>query len=90
MSDFFKKGSNDTVVEWTSLRNGLMLTPVLAALGGIAFLIAAIFIIQDRREAYVAMKGKLSFILEESIRKMRIRLAMDGTNQFGLAESIKR
>ncbi|MCA0332152.1 MAG: hypothetical protein LCI03_19980 [Actinobacteria bacterium] len=57
MSDFFQKGSNETLVEWTSLRNGLMLTPSVAALGGFAFLVAAIFIVQDRREAHVAMKG---------------------------------
>lgn len=59
MSDFFLKGSNDTLVEWTSLRNGLILTPSVATLGGIAFLLAAFFIINDRREAFVAMKGKV-------------------------------
>ncbi len=39
------------MVEWTSLRNGLILAPAVAVFGGIAFLVSAFFIVQDRRDA---------------------------------------
>jgi hypothetical protein len=35
-----------------------MLSPAISALGGIAFLVSAIFIIQDRREAEENIKCK--------------------------------
>ncbi|CAF3386766.1 unnamed protein product [Rotaria sp. Silwood1] len=51
ISDFFRKGADDNLTQWISLRNALMLTPFVATLGGAAFLFAAIYIIQDRRRA---------------------------------------
>ncbi|CAF3251391.1 unnamed protein product [Rotaria socialis] len=60
ISDFFRDGADDNLTQWVSLRNALMLTPFVAALGGAAFLFAAMFIIQDRRRA------------EETIESMKI------------------
>ncbi|CAF0942045.1 unnamed protein product [Rotaria sordida] len=60
ISDFFRKGADDDLSNWVSLRNALMLTPFVAILGGAAFLFAAMFIIQDRRRA------------EETIESMKI------------------
>ncbi|CAF0890824.1 unnamed protein product [Rotaria sp. Silwood1] len=51
ISEALGKGSKDEKVIWQALRNALMLTPTVACCGGIAFLIAALFIIRDRREA---------------------------------------
>ncbi|CAF1910868.1 unnamed protein product [Rotaria magnacalcarata] len=51
ISDFFRDGADDNLTQWVSLRNALMLTPFIAALGGAAFLFAAMFIVQDRRRA---------------------------------------
>jgi len=51
ISNYYLKGSTVVLTEWTSLRNGLLLTPAVSALGGIAFLIAAFYIVQDRRDA---------------------------------------
>jgi len=54
ISVFFKKGEDDNLTDWISLRNALFLTPMVATLGGVAFLCAAIFIVQDRRRAEAA------------------------------------
>jgi hypothetical protein len=35
-----------------------MLAPIISALGGIAFLISAFFIVQDRRDAEENIEGK--------------------------------
>ncbi|CAF4004426.1 unnamed protein product [Rotaria sp. Silwood2] len=69
ISDFFRKGSKNDEVIWKSLRNALMLTPIVASLGGIAFLVAAFFIVRDRREAEATielMNISDSFRMEES------------------------
>ncbi|CAF1296126.1 unnamed protein product [Adineta ricciae] len=69
ISDFFRKESNDPDVHWESLRNGLLLTPAVACLGGIAFLFAAAFIVKDRRAAEVAieaMNSENAFRMDES------------------------
>jgi hypothetical protein len=39
-----------------------MLTPVVGALGGIAFLVSAFFILQDRRKAEETIDGTFSII----------------------------
>jgi len=51
ISNYYQKESHDINIRWSSLRNGLLLTPIVGALGGLAFLIAALFIVQDRRRA---------------------------------------
>jgi len=51
ISNFYQKESHDINIRWSSLRNGLMITPIVGAMGGLAFLIAALFIVQDRRRA---------------------------------------
>ncbi|UJR35533.1 hypothetical protein I4U23_028287 [Adineta vaga] len=51
ISEFFKHGADDKLIEYIALRNALMLTPFVATFGGAAFLCAAIFIVQDRRRA---------------------------------------
>ncbi|CAF1015428.1 unnamed protein product [Adineta steineri] len=69
IANYFQKGSEDNYVQWSSLRNALLLTPLVAIVGGICFLIAAIFIVQDRREAEIGieyMNSGDTFRMDES------------------------
>ncbi|CAF1442017.1 unnamed protein product [Adineta steineri] len=59
ISDFFRKGADDRLTQWVSLRNALMLTPFVATMGAAAFLFAAIFILQDRRRAQETIESSV-------------------------------
>lgn len=89
ISDFFRKGSKDPDVHWESLRNGLLLTPAVACLGGIVFLFAAVFIVKDRRKAEASIEGKRSlFVLLDRFYSF-LSLAMNSENVFRMDESSK-
>lgn len=51
ISDFFQSPDKTYVNQWIALRYGLLITPFVSLLGGVAFLIAAIFIVDDRLRA---------------------------------------
>ncbi|CAF1065589.1 unnamed protein product [Rotaria sordida] len=69
VSDFFRKGSKQNEIIWKSLRYALLLTPAVASFGGIVFLVAALFIVRDRREAEATIESmniSNTFRMEES------------------------
>jgi hypothetical protein len=88
-SDYFKKGKEGILIEWTSLRNGLLITPCVAALGGVAFLIASIFIVQDRGKAEVATLCTYLLFSVVLIDTHLFFIAIEASDNFGMAEKTK-
>jgi hypothetical protein len=83
------------MIEWQSMRNGLMLTPCVATFGGIAFILASIFIIQDRRQTEVLISSRLIHVKIRSLNMLTYdscRLTIEDVNgreNYGLEEAIK-
>ena len=73
---------------WVSLRNALMLTPIVATLGGVVFLFAAIFIVQDRRRAEATIECRSICLIGAIFKGESFFVDTSASDDLGLSEKM--